>query len=358
MKMNIIHAIYSFQTGGAETMLIDIINEQCQSNSVTLIVINDKINENLLSSINKKIKIILLKRKPGNKISLIKTFFRLNKIIALLQPDIIHCHDNNLFPFFIRWKNRTVITIHNVNRSKAFLGNYKKIFAISDAVKKDIKSRTNLKAKIVYNGIHVDEYLPRTEYDFDFPSEFGIVLLGRLFLQQKGHDIAIEALSHVLKKHKNSNIQLYFIGSGEDENKLHKLTDFFDLTNNVHFLGLRSRSWVKENLKNFMLLIQPSRYEGFGLTVLEGISCGLPVIVSNLDGPKEILENLNTGLFVAPNNPRDLADKINIIIDSYINNSIEKSSYILKDRESLKKFDIKNTANNYIEEYKKILNFT
>jgi glycosyltransferase involved in cell wall biosynthesis len=100
-----------------------------------------------------------------------------------------------------------------------------------------------------------------------------------------------------------------------------------------------------------MALIQPSLAEGFGLTVIEGFAAGLPVIASNIDGPREIMNMLNAGLSVNPGDPADLAEKIEKVYESYVSGKIPASGFLVKEKKKLEIFDIQRTATNYLEKY-------
>jgi glycosyltransferase involved in cell wall biosynthesis len=125
----------------------------------------------------------------------------------------------------------------------------------------------------------------------------------------------------------------------------------YGIENQTEFVGQVNRQWVKSNLKNYHLLIQPSLFEGFGITVIEGFACGLPVIASDLDGPKEICGLLNAGLLVHPNDPVDLSEKIAWVYQSYLSNDLKDKNYLLRDKNQLKIFDIQTTAKAYMENY-------
>jgi len=350
--MKIIHAIFSFNVGGAEMMLIDIINEQCKEASVSLIIVNSKINADLLNTIDERVTVFSLIRKESSKIQLLSAFLKINQIIKKIDPNVIHCHDNKLFPFFIQWKRKTCITVHSVNLSIAFLKHYRKIFAISAAVQQNIKELTGIDAQIIHNGIEIDQYLPRANYNFDLEKdEFKIIQISRLFPKQKGQHIAIRAISLLKEQNLNLNFKLYFVGGGEALTELEDLALRYNVQDCIVFQGAVDRKWIKTNLQNYHLLIQPSLIEGFGLTIVEGFACGLPVIASDLDGPKEIIETLQSGLLVKPNNPVDLADKIYQVYQAYISNTLKDSNYILKDKNKLKIFDIQTTAKMYMKQY-------
>jgi len=350
--MKILHAIYSFNIGGSETMLVDIINQQCKTEAISLLIVNNKFDKNLLETIDKRVNVLLIDRKEGDKIKLLTAFWKINAIVHKICPDVIHCHDNKLFPFFFLQRKKTYLTVHATFLSDLFLKYYHKVFAISMAVQQQIKQRTGINAELIYNGIETTQYRTKTHYNFNPQTdELKIIQITRLCSKIKGQDIAIQAIARLKEIQPDKQFRLTFVGDGESLEELKDLVVENKVEDNVVFLGQKSRSWIKENLYKFDLLIQPSLYEGFGLTIIEGFACGLSVIVSDLDGPKEIIETLHSGLLVKPNNPVDLADKIYQVYQAYISNSLKNSNYILKDKNQLKIFDIQTTAKAYMDNY-------
>ena len=333
-------------------MLADIINQQCKSASVNLIIVNDKIDFNLLRTISQQVNVFLINRKENNKFQLLPTYLKIRTIVKKINPDVIHCHDSKLFPFYVNWRKKTYLTVHSTSLSVLFLKQYRKIFAISIPVQQDIKRRTGIEAEVVYDGIETESYLSRTNYDFNPHTDvFKIVLVSRLCTSIKGQDIAIEALHLLLEKHSGLNVELFLVGDGEALDSLKKLAVHNQVDKHVVFYGQVDRSWIKEHLKDFILLIQPSLVEGFGLTIVEGFASGLPVIASDIDGPKEIMNILNAGLLVNPGDPADLAGKIEKVYESYVSENILNSGYLVKDKKRLEIFDIQRTAQNYLEKY-------
>jgi len=350
--MKIIHSIFTFTIGGAETMLADIINQQCKNASVSLIIVNDKVNSNLLQSVNQQVSVFLLNREESNKFQLLPTWLKIRKIVKKINPDVIHCHDHNLFPFFAEWRKKTCLTVHSTNLPVLFLKYYRKIFAISTPVQQNIKKHAGIDAEVIYNGIEIESYLSRTDYDFNSQTDaFKIVLISRLYPPQKGQHIAIEALHLLLGKYPEMNVELFFVGDGEALEMLKESAVQNNVDKHIVFYGQVERSWIKKNLKDFRLLIQPSLVEGFGLTIVEGFTSGLPVIASNIDGPKEIINILNAGLLVNQGDPSDLAEKIEEVYESYVSGNILNSGFLVKDKKQLEIFDIQRTAQNYLEKY-------
>jgi glycosyltransferase involved in cell wall biosynthesis len=226
------------------------------------------------------------------------------------------------------------------------------VFVVSTAVQNDTKQRTGIESKIIYNGIELTEYQAQKNHDFNPDYEpFKIVQVSRLFPAQKGQYIAIQSIKLLKGQYPDIRFQLYFVGDGDALAELQNLTNQYDLQDRITFVGQVDRNWVKTQLQNYHVLIQPSLFEGFGLTVIEGFACGLPIIASNLDGPREICQLLNAGLLVSPNDPEDLAAKIYQIYQSYVNNTLKNSDYILQDKNRMKIFDIQTTAKSYMEHY-------
>ena len=350
--MKIIHAIFSFHVGGAETMLTDILNRQCKEASVSLIIVNSKVDADLLNTIDQRVNIYLFNRKESDKFQLLSTFLKINQLVAKINPDVIHCHNNNLFPFFVIWRKKCCLTVHNTRLSTLFLKNYHIVFAISTSVQEDIRKRAGIFAPIVYNGIEIDQYKRRAIYEFCKEKDtFKIVQLSRLFPEQKGQHIAMQSIC--ILKEQNLNVKLYLVGGGNSDEliRLKELAIKYDIEDQIEFVGQVDRHWIKNNLKNYHLLIQPSLYEGFGITIIEAFACGLPVVASDLDGPKEICCLLNAGLLAKAGDPKDLAEKIFKVYQSYLSNTLEDNNYILENKNCMDIFDIHTTSKTYIDNY-------
>lgn len=132
------------------------------------------------------------------------------------------------------------------------------------------------------------------------------------------------------------------------------VTGKLNLTTYVSFLGLRDREYIYSHLKDYDLLVQPSLFEGFGLTIIEAMAAGIEVLVSDIDGPLEIIEKIGHGQKFKSGNADDCALKI---YEIYSKSNIMDSHIQLElQREACKKlFDIEITAKNYLDEYKNLL---
>lgn len=86
--MKIMHIIWSLNVGGAESMLVDIINEQVKTEKVFLLIINSEIKSELIENISHEVEIITINGIPGSRN--IWHIFKINYHIYRVSPDIIH----------------------------------------------------------------------------------------------------------------------------------------------------------------------------------------------------------------------------------------------------------------------------
>ncbi|WP_118976663.1 glycosyltransferase [Taibaiella koreensis] len=346
--MRIGHLIFSLNTGGTETMLVDILNQQAEGHAVALFIVNDEVNEGLLGQISDQVKVTRLNRKEGAKNPMV--LLRLNRALSRFGATVIHCHHHkavNLLRPSLR--KRTMLTLHTTQVPVVNLKKYGKLFAISEAVRKDAHDRCSQQLQVVHNGIDVAAIAMRTK-PAD-PQLFRIVQVGRLNQEVKGQHILFEALK-ILKDQGIANIRLDLVGDGPSMPSLVGLRSSLGLNDEVRFLGARNRQYIYQRLQDYDLLVQPSFVEGFGLTIVEAAAAGLPVLVSDLEGPMEIIKTLQWGDSFTCGNVRSLADGIAAMREG---NAAAGTMSALQAREAVRRhFDIHIAVSHYLKAYETI----
>lgn len=343
--MHIIHLTWSLQLGGLETMLVNIINEQICKEQVSLIIINDSNDDTLVKKIDSRIKTYFLNRriKSHNPFP----YLKLNLLLLKINPTVIHCHAPRigmvLLPIF---RKKVLWTIHDVNIEKKYFTYFSHYCSISKCVYNNIKSRLNIESNIIYNGIKISDFKEKTTLKRN-SDIFKIVQVSRLIHEKKGQHILIKAIK-LLKDKGYTNIYADFVGEGKSYNYLKHLIEEYNLCDNVKLIGAQNNSWVAEHLSDYDLVCQPSIFEGFGLTVAEGMASKVPVLVSANEGPMEIIDDGKYGYCFQNGNIEDCASKIESIIKSD-NTDLVKAAY----KHIYENFNIEKTAKNYIDEYKK-----
>ncbi len=350
--MKILHVIFAFPHDGAETMLVDIMNDQCKTEKVELIVINNVYNSDLLETIDKSVRVHLLNR-PPKSINPIK-LFQFNFKIFKIRPDIIHFHDHNgILCAKYKAKARTFLTIHGLENPSDNLSKYDKLIAISEAVKNNIILKGFSDPIVISNGVDFDQ-IKRCSSNKPI-DVFKMVDIGRLSHEIKGQDILLKALHILIYNHGVEGVKLDFVGEGPSMKYLENLSNKLNLDNYVRFIGLKSRHFIYNKLHTYDLLIQPSINEGFGLTVVEAMAAKIPVLVSNIDGPLEIIKNGQYGEYFESGNPTSCANALLKVIKGSRNTN--HSELLDKTYDyALANYSIQKTVQLYLNSYKSVNN--
>lgn len=345
--MRIIHLLPGLMTGGQETMIINIANEQVKNHEVIILIVNNDYDENLIKQFDNQVKILCTGRPRSSKNPWY--FFKLNMMIYKLRPDVVHSHYERLVMYLIQFGFKFTYTIHGFTIAPKYLKRNRNLVAISKGIQKDVKERAHVDSFVIYNGIKVHDIIQKERLNYyaeDRP--FRIVQVSRLFHEVKGQDILIKALA-VLKGKGYDNLSVDFIGEGNSLDYLKQLVEDMNIKN-IHFLGTKSIDYIKSNLCTYDLFVQASRHEGFGLTVAEAMSAKIPVLVSKCDGLLEVVNNGKYSSVFENGSVEDCAAKIEEIINSSVdllqqrvNNAREYVNH---------NFNVKTTADNYIEYYK------
>lgn len=344
--MKIVHILWSLGTGGVENMLVDIINAQVRTESVAISVINDVVDESLLKKIDSRCEIRLFKRKIESRN--IIPWIRLNSFLFKYRPDVIHFHLEGMGKM-VFYPAPKVFTIHNIHTSGKEYPKFQALYAISDGVK-EYTEKQGYDAITVWNGIDTKAIKPKTGGLHKYGDICRIVCVGRLFTPHKGQDILVQALA-LLKKKGVQNFHLDLIGDGESRKQLEELIIEDNLQEFVTLLGQKDRSYIYSNLCNYDLFVLPSRSEGFGLSVAEALCAMVPVVVCDLEGAMDVIDAGRLGMSFKTGDVNSLADQITSFIQQGSDENVIKEAR----QYAITHFDISQTAQRYIEEYKRVL---
>ncbi len=347
--MRVAHVIWSLKAGGSETMLVDIANEQARSNDVAVLIGNIDIDEVVLQSLSDRVAVELIGRPPASR----NPWYIVKAIRALLsfKPDIVHAHQESFIKFLRPLSFHKVITVHDTNQRLKDVQRYDAVFSISEAVRHDILAKqTGVHSTVIPNGICFSAVKAKTSYG-QLP--FRIVQVGRLDHRIKGQDILLRALQPVSQLFGGRNVLIDFIGEGPSREYLVALATELGLAGQCRFLGGRSRKTIYEQLHAYDLLVQPSRYEGFGLTVVEAMAARVPVLVSNIQGPMEIIENGQHGYYFIAEDHLDCSKQISRIVEDSQTEGFAEALYTHY-QYARSRFDIADTARLYLEAYKRV----
>lgn len=309
-------------------------------------------------------KILELCYKEG-KFGFIKRNYLFNKALNdldLSNDDIVYSptHHGSLYS-----KAKQIITIHDLIPLKYPNGRYhqyfyykyilpliiknsSKIITVSENTKNDVIKEYKVnpnKVHVVYNGCEQNielnkersiEYIKR-KYNL---SEY-ILMIG-IHAEYKNLHSIIKAYNRLKDKIKN---KLVIVGNDNClyGKRLKKLVEELGLSEQVIFLG-----YIDENDKNMIyqaasLFVYPSKYEGFGLPILESMSNGTPIICSNTSSLPEVV--VNKEIMFNPDNIEEIVIKIQKIL--FLDNKM-REELVEKGFKNIKRFNWEKTTNEIV----------
>jgi glycosyltransferase involved in cell wall biosynthesis len=144
-----------------------------------------------------------------------------------------------------------------------------------------------------------------------------LLFVGRLHTS-KGLTLAIEALA-LVNRGRAIALTLDVVGAGEPDYvaQITALAASLGLARHVRFLGQKSRSEIFGLYRHYDALVFPSIViEGFGLTVIEAMAQGVPVVALDRGGPRDIISDRRDGVLVRGEDPQAFADGIAVLANS------------------------------------------
>lgn len=233
------------------------------------------------------------------------------RIARTAQFDVIHCHDWLSFPAGLAAKEISgkplVFHVHATEFDRVGEGSlnpeiyliekegFKKadaVIAVSDYTKRVICERYEVdpaKVKVVPNAIKVQDYrLDCFDANFKNNGKKMILFVGRL-TYQKGPDYFLRAAQRVLRV--RNDVYFVFSGSGDMERWLIEESARLMISDRVIFAGFLRGSDLQRIYKMADLYVMSSVSEPFGLTSLEAMASGTPILVSRTSGASEMLSH-------------------------------------------------------------------
>jgi glycosyltransferase involved in cell wall biosynthesis len=221
---------------------------------------------------------------------------------------------------------------------------YQKIACVSQGARDNIvrwQPQLELKSLVVYNGILLKQDAFTQSKNSQCPV---LISVGRL-APPKNHENTLKALSQL----DDVAFEYWIVGSGALEKDLKELTLTLKLDHKVKFLGFRED--VFELLQQADVYLQVSLWEGLPLSVVEAMSTGLPAVVSQIPVMLELFPQGSEAAFLA--NPKS-SDEIAMYLRQLLSSLPLRSKMGFNAKELAQRFDIHQTAKNYLNLYASI----
>lgn len=350
--MRVLHVISSLEIGGAQRLLSDILPiQKNQGLDVSLLVLKTEDNAFSNKVLDAGVQIISLDVKNFRN-----PFIALKIRSIIRQYDVVHAHlVHALYICSLAargLKTKLIYTEHSTSNNrrriayvrpieKNIYGRYKKLVSISqqtqEALQEWLQSKDD-RFVVINNGVDIQLFSSvRKE---KIPNS--LIMVSR-FAPSKDQETVIRAMVEL-----GEDVIVRFVGDGDNLEHCKQVAAKYGVDNRVQFLGARAD--VANLIAESYIGIQSSNWEGFGLTAVEMMAAGLPVIATDVDGLKQIVEG--AGELFTVGDASALASRIKHILNS--KKRYEELSTASKRRASL--YSITVTSSKYVTLYQKVYN--
>jgi glycosyltransferase involved in cell wall biosynthesis len=218
-----------------------------------------------------------------------------------------------------------------------FLKRANRFVAISSAVARELLSNgINAEViKIIPNSVDTNKFFPVTikekrkfRHQLGLPAEDRIFIFTGRLVSYKGLPLLLRVWQ--LLQQDRSNMTLLIVGAGgldihNCEQELKAYVKNNGLQDNVIFTGNVSN--VSEYLQASDIFVFPTEREAFGVSLIEAMACGLPVISTAVGGVKDIIKHRKNGLVIEPGEFRQLYDALDLLLsDASLSATLCKSA--------------------------------
>jgi glycosyltransferase involved in cell wall biosynthesis len=215
----------------------------------------------------------------------------------------------------VSWLEKKLVDFDKIVAERA-----DKIIAVSKFTKTTLTSAYNIsdsKIQVIYNGIYPQQYhcteaeIEETKKNYNIENEPTILYVGRLE-PRKGLVYLLKAFA-ILSKETTCRL---IISGGGNSASLKELAGTLGIKEKVIFTGQVDDATLKRLYNACDVFVLSSLLEGFGLTILEAMAAGKPVVATNVGGIPEIMKDNIHGKLVEKRNPEQLSEALRFYVEN------------------------------------------
>lgn len=358
-EMKILHVITSLLTGGAETLVSEMLPRFRIHNVLAELAVFNAVETPLMEKIRNDGIIIHRFGPVGCNTYSPSNLLKLQRLVGNGNFDIVHTHNTacQLFGALCRKPKATklITTEHNTSNRRRSHGlmkhldrlmyaPYDKIVCVSaetrDGLTGFLGDRIAEKCEVIPNGIDLAKF--HSEIKCPSPGDEINIIMVAGFRMQKDQDTAVRAIAALPQR-----FRLSLAGDGARIGEVKRLADSLGVIDRVKFLGLRTD--VPELLPQSDIVLMSSHYEGLSLSNIEGMASGRPFVASDVPGLRDFTQG--AGILFKEGDHEELAR----ILMSLAEDSNLYVSTAGKCRERAMAFDIDTTTRRHVALYGRVL---
>jgi glycosyltransferase involved in cell wall biosynthesis len=298
------------------------------------------------------------------KLNYLRYVKALKKAIDDFQPDVLHAHYatsygligalSGFHPFVISSWGTDVMkfpqkNIVNKRLLKYNLKKADKLCATSHTIKSFINQIIKKPVEVIPFGVDLSVFKPK-----DVASPFGKsdFVVGCVKNLEKIYNVDVLIKSFALLCSKYDNLRLLLVGEGDEREHLERLCDQLEIRQKVLFTGRINFSEVSNYFNMIDVLVNISDYESFGVSVIEAMACGKPVIVTDVGGLREVVNSESVGIRVPVKDINGTAESI----EKFYKNPELKKTVGLNGRKRVEElFNWENNVETMISNYRDLV---
>jgi glycosyltransferase involved in cell wall biosynthesis len=302
----------------------------------------------------------------------LRTVRSLRQFVKERGINIIHSHNPEPHLFAVLASLFTNVSVIHTKHGRNYPNNRKRVWlnrqlarrtkqlvAVADdvaAVAVDIEGIPAEKVRVIRNGVDVDGIaskasasdITKTRAQLDIPAGSCVVgTVGRLS-PEKNYSLLVRAVSGVMEDERH--LVLLLVGDGPERSALEELARESGVHERVRFAGMRDD--VIPLIAAMDIFCLSSITEGTSITLLEAAACGVPAIVTDVGGNREIVSHEKTGIVVPGENKDGLRAAIRLLVkDRSMRQRLGKSA-----RERVATgYSLRCMADAYLASYREVL---
>lgn len=252
------------------------------------------------------------------KLQYLKAMPQVRQIIRHFKPDILHAHFVTSYgllgaaigfhPYVLSaWGSDVMVFPQKSPLHRALvrfnLGRADKILSTSEAMARQINQYTQKRVEVTPFGIDLELFRPQQVKNDLFDKDDIVIGTVKSLYEHYGVDTLLQAFALLKSKHPALPLKLLIVGSGPLAQPLRTMAERLELGQSVTFTGHVDHDKVPDYHNLLSIYVALSNTESFGVAVIEAAACGKPVVVSDVGGLPEVVEDGVTGFIVPARNP-------------------------------------------------------